>query len=194
MHSVSLEQLDRDIEALRKRVDNGKAPRTELDWLLGLRKELAKATPDDWEAYRFLHEHLPQKDADELLIIVKGHLLLEFMTRRFVERRMLNPRALDSARLTSSAIISVAEALCLPNAAPKWLWARVRELNALRNKLAHKLKIEGLKKQIDDFVATVSAEGDLAQNNLTGAIAHLYGMIKGLTDLADDPGFKLPNQ
>jgi hypothetical protein len=191
MGAVSLKQLDRDIEKLRKLVDDGKASEAQLDTLLRLRRELESASPGDWEAYQFLFEHLPPSDADELLIILKGHLLVEFMIRSFVQRRMLNPDALSSARLSSYAMISLAEALCLPNGEPKWLWARVKELNALRNKLAHNLKVEGLRKQIDDFVSAINARKSLSNNNLSGAIARLYGMLKGLKDVSDNPDFKL---
>ena len=116
MAPVSLEQLDRDIKRLRVLVDQGTASTAELDALLDLRTKLEDASPDDWDAYRFLIEHLPPNDAGDLVMILKGHLLLEFMIRSFVQRRMLNPDALP--RLSSYIMICLAEALCLPNEEP----------------------------------------------------------------------------
>lgn len=192
MRTVSLEQLDKDIEELKKLVAEGAASQSELEGPVALRARLQLASPDDWDAYRFLIEHLPPDDADELLIVLKGHLMLEFMVREFVRRRMLNPDALEAARLGSSAMICLAEALCLPNDEPRWLWARVKQLNALRNKLAHNLDVSQVMKRIEDFVGEVSRREAMANPTLGGAISRLYRMVKGLCDLANDPNFRLP--
>ncbi len=192
MRTISLEQLDKDIEGLRKLVADGKVPQPELDGLIELRDRLQHTSPDDWDAYGFLIEHLPPDDADDLLIVLKGHLLLEFQVREFVRRRMLNPDAVDAGRLSSFAMICLAEALCLPTEEPKWLWTRVKQLNALRNKLAHNLAINQVKNQIEDFVGEVSRRQTLASPTLGGAISRLYGMVKALGDLANDPDFRLP--
>ncbi len=190
MSDISLDQLDKDIAELQALVEKGQAPNTELDRLLRLRAELQDATAEDWEAYDFLFKHLPIKSADDLVVILKGHLLIEYLVRKFIDRRMLNPDALP--RLTSFQSIKLAEALCLQSNESKWLWARVGELNALRNSLAHKLKLEGVKQQIDNFVREINAYESLQSRTLSGAIARLYGMLKGLADLAKDPQFQLP--
>lgn len=192
MAELTLEQLDKDIEQIRERVAEGNATQAELDELITLRERLKDASPEDWEAYRYLAAHLPSDDADDVLIVLKGLLLIESLVQAFVRRRVLNPDAIDAVRLNSSLMICLGEALCLPGEDPKWLWTRVRELNALRNKLAHKLTTDGMQERIDAFVREVDRTQNLARPTLAGAISRLYGMLKGLSDHADDPDFKLP--
>jgi hypothetical protein len=99
----------------------------------------------------FLH-HIPENDSDLTLIVLKGHLLIEQRIREFISERMLSPAALDDARLSSYQAICLAEALTLPNAEPKQLWDILRQLNTLRNQMAHNLDPQGVEQRIQKII------------------------------------------
>jgi len=187
MKMVSLEQLDSDIEALRRLSKAGNAPHVDLKYLLELRQKLEGATASDWEACRLLIEHLPENRDDILGTVIKGHLLFDSIIRRFVDTRTPNGPALDAARFTSYQMICLAEALCLRNEEPRWLWARIKELNSLRNTLAHNLEPAEVQERIARFVTEVDNKDKLAGRTLVGAISRLYGMLRALADLARAP-------
>jgi hypothetical protein len=187
---LSLELLDKNIAECRQCVESGSEKQETLDFFLRLRKDLAHATPLDWDAYNELTDHLPDDDADPTLVILKGQLLIEKLTRKFVTSRLPNPLPLESQQLSAAQYIAIAESMCLANSEPKWLWAQVKELNSIRNKLAHTLESNKIDTRIDNFVTTFSRAQKLESKDLTTVISRLYGMLKGLCDLSQSEDFK----
>lgn len=188
---LSLDLLDKHIAECREYVDAGKEEQSTLDFFLNLKRDLEHATEDDWEAYNELANRLPDKDADPVLIILKGQLLLEKQVRKFIDSRLPNPDALEKQQFSAAQCIALAESMCLDQDKPRWLWAQIRELNSIRNKMAHSLEIESLEKRINNFVSTISNAQKLENKSLINAISRLYGMLKGLCDLSVSDKFKV---
>ena len=94
---LTLELLDEHISECREYVEAGKEDPKTLDFFLSLRHDLENATQEDWEAYNELVDHLPSEEADPVLIILKGQLLIERLVRKFILSRFPNPEAFDKA-------------------------------------------------------------------------------------------------
>ncbi|MEN5045093.1 hypothetical protein [Pseudomonas koreensis] len=99
-------------------------------------------------------KHFPP-DLDEQSMILKAHLLLEAALRDFCAHCVPNPQHLLGARFQFNQVLSLAQALCPigPNDFAQKLWAIAKEVNKLRNAMAHELepdakKIDGYKKSI----------------------------------------------
>ena len=191
---LSLELLDKDIAECAVYVKAGKENQSTLDKLLSLREDLRNRSEADWLAYNELVEHLPPDDADPLLIILKGHLLIEKLIRKFICSRLLNPEPFEKRGFGVAQCIAIAESMCLKNDDPAWLWIQVRELNTIRNKLAHSFIDENLEERISRFIATIANKQHLHNQTITSVISRIYGMLKGLCDLAESDGFKIPNK
>ncbi len=187
---LTLELLDKHISECRSYVEAGKEDPNTLAFFLSLRHDLADATPEDWAAYNELADHLPKDDADPVLIILKGHLLIERLVRKFILSRLPNPDAFDKIQFTAAHCITIGESMCLKNKEPAWLWAQVRELNSIRNKLAHNLDYSGVEPRVNNFVATIANAQNLENRTITSALARLYGMMKGLCDLSQSNEFR----
>jgi len=187
---LTLEQLDKHISECREYVEAGKEDPKTLDFLLSLRHDLKNATPEDWEAYNELVDHLPSEEADPVLIILKGQLLIERLVRKFILSRLPNPEAFDKAQFSAAHCIAIGESMCLNKKEPEWLWKQVRELNSIRNKLAHNLDYEAVEPRVNTFVSTIANAENLENRTLTSAIARLYGMVKGLCDLSQSDEFR----
>ena len=136
----------------------------------------------------FLH-HMPDSDADLVLVILKGHLLIEQRIREFIAERMLSTKPLESARLSAHQVICLAESLTLPNEEICKLWRFIRELNSIRNQLAHQLdpKIEG---RVDALIAEYAKTWPV-RTGLHGMLGHMFGQLSELCRLACSPEFQV---
>ena len=188
---LSLELLNIHISECRDEVDAGREKQITLDFLLKLRDDLATKKEADWSDYNELTNHLADKDNNTVLIILKGQLLIERLVRKFIISRLPNPKAFEIQNFTAAQCISIAESMCLNNKEPTWLWEQVKELNSIRNKLAHTLDDKAFEKRINSFVSTVTNAQNLNNTSISVVIATLYGMVKGLCDLSDSNEFKL---
>ncbi|WP_432773510.1 hypothetical protein [Francisella salimarina] len=188
---LDLDTLDKDIFECEKRVQDGGGCESTLEMLLKIRDDLKTATEEEWSAYNELVEHLPNENEDPILIILKGQLLIERKVRKFINSRLPNPDALQKQTFSAAQCIAIAESMCLDQEEPVWLWKQIKELNAIRNKLAHTLNDENIDKRINSFVSTVNNVQKLNSKSIVGAIARLYGMLKGLCELSESDEFKL---
>lgn len=189
---LSLEHLDKHIAECKRLIEAGEEHKDTLTSLQSLRKNLATASEADWEVYNTMLMHLPDKEADIELIVLRGHLLIEKFVRTFIQSRLPNPAAFERGRFDTFKCIALAESMCLDNKEPKWLWNQIRELNTIRNKLAHSLPNEEVEERIKKFVTTVSNNQNLKERHITNVIARLYGMMKGLCELSEEKEFKIP--
>ena len=110
-------------------------------------------TNEEFEAFRRFLALLPH-GKDQLLVILKGHLLIEELLRRIVDERMKKPQALCSVRFECSHIVAIAEAMCAAET-EDWIWGALRNLNKLRNDIAHELEPRGLKDRMDHVISLV---------------------------------------
>jgi len=110
-------------------------------------------SPDELRAYVFRYEeHMPNTD-DLSLTVLKGHLLIEEMLVKAIERLLPNPGYLRSERL------SFHQRVCLLRSAIRGkhdhdAWSLIEKLNTLRNALVHNLDPPELRKKIDDVFAS----------------------------------------
>jgi hypothetical protein len=140
---------------------------------------------------------LPPASQPEL-VILKGHLIVEQLLRRYIEEQVANPEILQKARLQFSTLLTFAEAMAPRSGtagAPQVIWASLKRLNELRNTLAHKLDGEPLavaiKRFVSDFrVLARLASGvyapddeqdpnDLLRYVLTGQSGYFAAMVLG---------------
>ncbi len=187
---LTLELLDQHISECKEHVEAGKEDPKTLEFFLSLRHDLEQATPEDWVAYNELSDHLPAEGADPVLIILKGQLLIEKLVRKFILSRLPNPEAFEKQQFSASHCIAIGESMCLKNKDPEWLWKQIKELNTIRNKLAHNLDYGKIEPRINNFVSTIATNQNLKNRTITSAIARLYGMAKGLCDLSKSNGFR----
>jgi hypothetical protein len=79
-------------------------------------------------------------DDDLLVIILRGHLIIEAELTDIYQRLLKNPAALESGgTLGFSLKLRLVRALAGDDALPDEMWVALRELNKVRNELAHKL-------------------------------------------------------
>ena len=119
-------------------------------------------TDEEVEAFRRFLALLPH-GKDQLLVILKGHLLIEELLRRIVDERVKKPKALRLVRFECSHIISIAEAMCATET-EAWIWGALRSLNELRNDIAHKLEPPGLKDRMDHVISLVNENSVFAEH------------------------------
>ena len=104
-------------------------------------------------AFKRFYTLLPRTN-DEILLILKLHLLVEEQIRTFVDERLADPSALGKAKFDCHAVICIAEALCSEDIHPN-IWEASRKLNSLRNQIAHNLEPKGIHDRMLDICRLV---------------------------------------
>ena len=99
--------------------------------------------------------HLPLQSTDRVLVVLKGHLLIEELLREYVNHHVRNPESLQDARLTFHQALCLARAFA-PEESKEKLWNSVDKLNSLRNKIAHSLEPKDLEAKLKEFVEFLS--------------------------------------
>ena len=182
--------LDELIALTREALDSGELSEEQKVELEERCRTIKEMPEEERESLHYFLRHMPYQESDLTLIVLKGHLLLEQKVREFINERMLNPEALKAARLTSHQAICLAEALTLPNDDPKVLWSILRNVNTLRNDLAHNLapqKVERLVRAIESEFATFGS----VQSGFVGILGHLYAQLAELCRMAREPEYRV---
>ena len=94
---------------------------------------------------------------DHILVILKGHLLVEQEINRLIEAKVANPNPLNLRGLYGpkfSHKVDLLEALIL-KPEPVELWELCRKLNKLRNDFGHRLSPNDVEKRMDKFTDDV---------------------------------------
>jgi len=92
------------------------------------------------------------------LVILKAHLLIEEQINLLVAERLKNPDViLDEERFESHYRIRLAQSF-FPIDFQPWLWHALRQLNRLRNRVAHSLSPKGLNDIAEDVIRAVPGE------------------------------------
>ena len=127
---------------------------------------------------RFVRK-LPHKDNPDL-VILKGHLLLEEALKDYLRAVLPNPEALDMKKFGYWEVCNFSAALY--KGPFSWLWNPLRELNAIRNQLAHHLDPKDFDARIERFITSISKgwiDPGLV-NDLPLAISALYSMLDAI--------------
>ena len=118
-------------------------------------------TDREFEAFGRFLKLLPH-GKDSVLVVLKGHLLIEELLRRVVAERVKKPEALKAAAFECRHVIALAEALCAKEVEP-WMWTTIVKLNELRNKIAHNLELPDLKDRITHIISLVRENSVFAE-------------------------------
>ncbi|KAB0463656.1 hypothetical protein [Vibrio kanaloae] len=92
-------------------------------------------------------------DGDLMLLVLKGHLLVEQQIRSYVNNHFPNQKALKGVFKETSTVISLGRAYCDDNCEETMqLWDCFAKLNNIRNHMAHNIDHTGLEHKIEDFL------------------------------------------
>jgi hypothetical protein len=107
---------------------------------------------------RFM-KHFPF-EGDDVLVVLKGHLLIEELLWVFVTDNVSNKDALkklkDDHNFGFAHLANFAKALN-PNKDFNWLWPAIIKLNRIRNGFAHNLEPKGIVDRKKEFIDYVQA-------------------------------------
>ena len=81
-------------------------------------------------------QQIVSPNADELLIVLKGHLLVEEKLRAIISSSVANPEYIENARLSFANVLQLARAF-VGHLNDSSCWTAAEKLNSTRNKLAH---------------------------------------------------------
>ncbi|MEZ9019380.1 hypothetical protein AB6E79_20890 [Vibrio lentus] len=136
-------------------------------WLQELEKAKQSGEQDKVEHYSYLvstytdsyfsnltefFDKLP-RDGDLMLLVLKGHLLVEQQVRSYVNNHFPNQTALKGVFREASTVITLGRAYCdNQNEEVMQLWDCFAKLNNIRNHMAHNIEHKGLVHKIEDFL------------------------------------------
>lgn len=138
--------------------------------------------------------HLPLNSTDRVVVILKGHLLVEELLREYTASTAISSEYLADARLTFHQCLCIARSFDPEPVSNKKLWAAISKLNSLRNKLAHNLEPKDIECKIDEFVEFLSldykgevfADEDGNFGNLTMSV---FALAQSLSVKLDPPKY-----
>lgn len=129
-------------------------------------------------------------------MILKAHLLIEEQVNALIQERLKNPAVLlGEERFESSYRISLAQSFFAPDFKP-WLWHALKQLNKLRNRIAHKIEPKGINDIIDDLVGSIPGGMDALtrQRRFDFALWSLFDAVSELVESQKTPGADLVNR
>ncbi len=137
-----------------------------------------------YELFQRVRRHLPPIGSFDLLIL-KGHLLIEEQLDALIAAFSRDARPLKTARLTFFQKLCVAEALCGSLPVSKF----IRQLNTLRNDLAHNLDTENIEARVDELLR-IDREEEFQRrastrqraSHLRGALVYTIALLIGFVD------------
>lgn len=118
-------------------------------------------TPDEHKADFAINEarsdRLVPHDADELSIILKGHLLIEEQLRSITRSILASPEHFDKARLTFSNALHLARAVA-GHFNQGVCWIAAEKLNTIRNHIAHQAEPVAAPVLLEKFFAACESD------------------------------------
>jgi hypothetical protein len=148
-------------------------------------------------AFRRFLERLPHgKEID--LVILKAHLLVEEQVNALLQERLKDPSILlDEERFESFYRIRLAQAFFPADFQP-WLWHALKQLNKLRNRIAHHFEPKGIDNLVDDLIRSIP--GDIGkdaptrQERFEFALWSLFDAVSELVEARKAPVVELVNR
>lgn len=101
---------------------------------------MSPLSPELQRDFEQFWKHMPLSSKDETLIVLKGQLLLEELLFDYCRSCVENPEHLDSVRLNFAQLESLTRSMTRYGVRD-WVWGAARQINALRNALAHNLSL-----------------------------------------------------
>ena len=148
------------------------------------------------EALTRLKEHLPKGD-DLILVILKGHLLIEEQINGILQKVLNDPQALSRAKLSFDQRFQIYCSVLGKKYTPH---ARtIKKLNQIRNKIAHNLEPPDLLISVEEFCKDIlpltasfkENQGVSVAERVRIVIAYLCGHLSGLRDKGEKIQFRL---
>ena len=136
-------------------------------------------------------KRLLPRSHDPTLVLLKGHLLVEEQLFACIGAHCRDATKLEDARLTFAQKLRLAQALCgLQSVAHS-----LEKLNALRNRMAHRLEIPDLDSRLDDYLKAW-AEDEFVQpktsrertRNLRNTLIIQIAILAGMSGAAEHLG------
>jgi hypothetical protein len=126
---------------------------------------------------------------DVTLIILKGHLLIEAALVDICARVLENPAALETEKppLRFSTRLNLIRALLGDDALPESVWYALKDLNRIRNALAHNLEPTDIDTQLGKFFErldefedfrSLHEKDETISERLTGCLWFLCGVLE----------------
>ena len=99
---------------------------------------------------------------DTMLIILKGHLLIEAELIDICARVLKDPDALETGRAVPFATrLKLVRALIGKDAMPECIWHALKDVNNIRNDLAHQLEPKDSDKALQNLLSRLSPLEDI---------------------------------
>lgn len=117
---------------------------------------MASATEQAKRISRFMT--LLPSGKDKLLVILKGHLLLEELLTDIIKitLKQSNPLGIKVTRnMMFSRKLELCWALSKPESIPEQAWQSLKSLNLVRNNMSHHVEPSGISDSISDFIRGV---------------------------------------
>ena len=106
---------------------------------------------DDYlKIHKALYDNLDFAN-DGIEVVLKGHILVEHILLQILEESSVEPKVLDTIRLSFYQKAQIVRSLHGTKSKP-WVWDAVLSINSIRNRIAHKLENPDLDYLIEDFV------------------------------------------
>lgn len=96
-----------------------------------------------------LYQHMPSQD-DMILIVLKGHLLIEEMLEHIIYMVVAHGERLEKAKFTFYQKVVLAQAMCWPEHGE--FWDVIFAVNSLRNDLAHSLQSTQIENRVNRII------------------------------------------
>ncbi|WP_462249235.1 hypothetical protein [Ekhidna sp.] len=136
------------------------------------------------ESYLSLFQEYYNKVDEELIAILKGHLLIEKLLNQIIEEFVFHPEILPETRLSFYQKIHLARSISYSEQ-DNTMWKLVTAFNTLRNEYAHNLDSDAKEKKLEKLkqlyiVETKGSEFEKVweEGNVIG-IAYSMSMIIG---------------
>lgn len=142
-----------------------------------------KPTNRQLQAFSKFLKKLPHGN-DQVLVILKGHLLIEEQVRLIINRRLDNPSAFHETRVDCHQAICLAQSFFPSGHSPDF-WMSLKKLNKIRNDIAHKTEAPGLSDKIVDFIKSVPVDWEVTDKqmefelSLWALFVHISSFVEG---------------
>ena len=132
---------------------------------------------------------------DTTLVLLKGHLLIEAELIDICARFLRNPDALEDGRVPFGVRLNLVRALVGEDAMPESFWTAIKDLNGIRNDLAHQLEPKGIDKALHQFLRrfneiedcrTVLRDETSIPERLISCFLFLCGALSGIGKSGDE--------
>ncbi len=101
--------------------------------------DIAEANIEDDITYHYISRL--RHHEDELGLIIKGHLLIEFIINLIIQKRCKSPNVILEDHRTYSFSVKL-QLVYSMDLLPKHIYLNIRKVNKIRNQLAHNLELD----------------------------------------------------